>query len=162
MNPRFLGPLLLALVCPCVASTITISTTSVPNGTVKTAYSAVINASKGCTPYKWTIASGSLPAGVTAKPSSTTTSLTLSGTPTTAATYSFAVKATGCGGSVSQVAYKVVIQAGSESRSGSLVEAFDHRGSRRLQRVSQSGLSQLEEAQPRPDWLDSIQRFDRG
>ena len=52
MNPRFLGPLLLALVCPCVASTITISTTSVPNGTVKTAYSAVINASKGCTPYK--------------------------------------------------------------------------------------------------------------
>ena len=46
------------------------------------------------------------------KPSSTTTSLTLSGAPTTAATYSFAVKATGCGGSVSQVAYRVVIQAG--------------------------------------------------
>jgi len=112
MNPRFLGPLLLALVCPCVASTITITTPSVPNGTVKTAYSAVITASKGCTPYKWAIASGALPAGVTAKPSSTTTSLTFSGTPTTAATYSFAVKATGCGGSVSQVAYKVVIQAG--------------------------------------------------
>jgi hypothetical protein len=112
MNPRFLGPILLALVCPCVASTITISTTSVPNGTVKSAYSAVINASKGCTPYKWAIASGSLPAGVTAKPSSATTSLTLSGTPTTAATYSFAVKATGCGGSVSQVAYRLVIQAG--------------------------------------------------
>jgi fibronectin type 3 domain-containing protein len=52
-----------------------------------------------------------LPAGVTAKVSSTTTSLTLAGTPTTAATYSFAVQVTGCSGSVSQVSYKVVIQA---------------------------------------------------
>ena len=51
-----------------------------------------------------------LPAGVTAKVSSTTTSLTLAGTPTTAATYSFAVKVTGCGGRVSQVSYKVIIQ----------------------------------------------------
>jgi hypothetical protein len=92
-------------------ASVTITTGSVPNGTVKTAYSAVINASGGCTPYKWTIASGALPAGVTAKVSSTTTSLTLAGTPTTAATYSFAVKVTECGGGVSQVSYKIVIQA---------------------------------------------------
>lgn len=44
--------------------------------------------------------------------SSTTSAFDLSGTPTTAATYSFTVKVTGCGGYSAQVAYKVVIQAG--------------------------------------------------
>jgi fibronectin type 3 domain-containing protein len=33
------------------------------------------------------------------------------GTPTTAATYSFTVKVTGCGGGTSQMAHKIVIQA---------------------------------------------------
>jgi large repetitive protein len=90
--------------------TVAIATTSLPNGTVGTAYSAVVKATGGCTPYKWAIASGALPAGVTAKASSTTTSLNLTGTPTTGATYSITVKVTGCGGGTSQRAYKVVIQ----------------------------------------------------
>jgi Putative Ig domain len=111
MKCWLLSLLLVLFVSPCVASSVAITTSSVPNGTIKTAYSAVINASGGCTPYKWAIASGALPAGVTAKVSTTTTSLDLAGTPTTAATYSFAVKVTGCGGVVSQVSYKVVIQA---------------------------------------------------
>jgi fibronectin type 3 domain-containing protein len=92
-------------------ATVSLTPTSLPNGTVKTAYSEVIKAGGGCTPYKWGIASGALPAGVTAKVSSTTTSLDLAGTPTTAATYSFAVKVTGCGGKTSQVSYKVTIQS---------------------------------------------------
>jgi hypothetical protein len=111
MNPKCLGFLLLVVVCPCFA-TITITTPSVPNGTVKTPYSAVISAKNGCAPYKWAIASGALPAGVSSKTSSTTLSFSLNGTPTKAGTYSFAVKVTGCGGGVSQVAYKVAIQAG--------------------------------------------------
>jgi large repetitive protein len=98
----------------CVASDIAITTPSLPNGTIETAYSEVIKASGGCTPYKWAIVSGSLPAGVTAKPSSTTTSLDVAGSPTTAATYSFALKATGCGGAVAQVSYKVVIQSSAD------------------------------------------------
>ena len=102
--------LLLLLGTQCFG-TVAITTTSLPNGTVGTAYSAIVNASGGCTPYKWAIASGALPAGVTAKASSTTTSLNLIGTPTTAVTYSFTVKVTGCGGGTSQMAYKVVIQA---------------------------------------------------
>jgi hypothetical protein len=106
-----LSLLLLVFASRYVAATIVITTTSVPNGTVKTGYSAVIHTSDGCTPYKWVIASGALPVGVTAKVSSTTTSLNLAGTPTKAGTYSFAVKVTGCGGHVSQVSYKVVIQA---------------------------------------------------
>ena len=111
MKSRLLPLLLVAFASRCVAASVAITTTSLPNGTVKTAYSAVIKASGGCTPYKWVIASGSLPAGVTAKVSSTTTSLNLTGTPTTAATYSFAAKVTGCAGSVSQKSYKIVIQA---------------------------------------------------
>lgn len=107
---------LLAFGTPCFAN-VTITTASLPNGTVGTAYLAVINASYGCTPYKWTIASGKLPTGVGAKVSSTTKSLDLSGTPTTAATGSFTVKVTGCSGISYEKAYKVVVQA---STSGTL------------------------------------------
>ncbi len=114
MKSLLLSLLLVVFVSPCVVASVAITTTSVPRGTVRTSYSAAINASGGCAPYKWTIVSGALPAGVTAKVPSSTMSLNLAGTPTTAATYSFAVKVTGCRGEVSQVAYKVVIQ-GTES-----------------------------------------------
>jgi hypothetical protein len=110
MKSCILSLLLLVFAARCYGR-VAITTTSVPNGTVNTAYSAVIKASGGCTPYKWAIASGALPKGVAAKVSSTTTSLNLAGTPTTASTYAFAIKATGCGGGFSQVSYKVVIQA---------------------------------------------------
>lgn len=93
-----------------IGSHVVITTKSLPNGTVNAAYSAVIDASGGCTPYNWTLASGGLPAGVTASVSSTTTSLSLSGTPTTPGTDFPAVRVTGCGGHVSQVLYKMVIQ----------------------------------------------------
>ena len=105
-----LSLLLLVVGTQCFANVV-ITTTSVPNGTVGTAYSAVVQASGGCTPYKWALASGSVPAGVSLKAATNTTSLSLVGTPTTAATYSFAVKVTGCGGLTSQVAYKIVVQA---------------------------------------------------
>jgi hypothetical protein len=111
MKSWVLSLLLVVFVSPCVVASVAITTRSVPNGTVKTAYSAAINASGGCAPYKWTIVSGALPAGVTAKVPGTTTSLNLAGTPTTAGTYSFGAKVTGCGGHISQVAYKVAIQA---------------------------------------------------
>ena len=115
MNSWILSLLLVLFVSPCAVASVGITTKSVPNGTVKTAYSAAINAGGGCAPYKWTIVSGALPAGVTAKVPSATTSLNLAGTPTRAATYSFAVKVTGCRGEVSQVAYKVVIIQGAGS-----------------------------------------------
>ena len=111
MKSWLLSLLLVVFVSRCVASSVAITTTRLPNGTVKIAYSAAITASGGCTPYKWAIATGALPSGVTAKVSGTTTTLHLAGTPTTAATDSFAVKVTGCGGHVSQVSYKVIIQA---------------------------------------------------
>ena len=92
-------------------SSVAIVTTSVPNGTVNTKYSAVISATNGCTPYAWSIASGALPAGITKNVSSSTTSLGLSGTPTRASSNSFTVSVKGCGGSVSTKTYKIVIQS---------------------------------------------------
>jgi len=103
--------LLIVFACRCAASNLAITTTSVPNGIAGTAYSAVITASGGCTPYKWAIVSGKLPAGVAGKPSTNTKALDLSGRPTQAASYSFTVSATGCGGSVARKSYKIVIQA---------------------------------------------------
>jgi hypothetical protein len=111
MKPWLFLSLLALSSVPCLAN-IKITTTSVPNGTVNTAYSAAIKADNGCTPYKWTIVSGTLPAGITAKASSNTTSFNLTGKPTKAVTDSFTVKATGCGGGVSQASFKIVIQAG--------------------------------------------------
>jgi len=112
--------LLLVFASRCMAS-VAITTTSVPNATVNTAYSANIYASGGCTPYKWAISSGSLPAGITKTVSSTTTSLHLAGTPTTAATYSFKVTATGCGGLVSAVSYQIIVSsAGIIIKTGSI------------------------------------------
>jgi Abnormal spindle-like microcephaly-assoc'd, ASPM-SPD-2-Hydin len=92
-----------------------ITTTKLPNGRVGSGYSATIQASGGCRPYSWAITSGFLPAGVSKKVSGTTASLTLSGIPITAATDSFTVSVTGCGGHVSTAYYKVGIL---ESRSG--------------------------------------------
>ena len=103
-------PLLFLLATQCFAS-VAITTKKVPNGIVVTPYSAAVNASGGCTPYKWAIASGKLPTGVSAKVSSSTQSLNISGTPTAAGTYSFTAKVTGCGGTISEVSYKVTIQA---------------------------------------------------
>jgi hypothetical protein len=110
MKSRLFLPLLVALSVQCFAN-VKITTTSVPNGTVNTAYSAAIQASGGCTPYKWIIVSGVLPTGITAKASANSTSFNLTGTPTQAVTDSFVVKATGCGGGISQASYKIVIQS---------------------------------------------------
>lgn len=103
--------LLLLITTCCFGANVAITTTTLPNSTVNTAYSAAVQASGGCTPYAWAIASGALPPGITAKASSTTTAFDLAGKPTKAGTYSFALKVTGCGGHVSQVSYKVVVQA---------------------------------------------------
>lgn len=88
---------------------VTITTKTLPNGTVGTAYTATINAGNGCTPYRWTI-TGTLPAGVHYVAQNAGRALTLTGTPTTASTYKFSATVTGCQGRQSQVSYTVVIQ----------------------------------------------------
>lgn len=65
----------------------TITTTSLPAGTVKKPYSATVKATGGTLPYTWKIASGALPPGLTLD----TSTGTISGTPTKQATYSFTI-----------------------------------------------------------------------
>jgi hypothetical protein len=81
---------------------VSIQTTALPNGILKDSYLGVITVAGGCTPYKWKVASGSLPASVAMKTSADTKSLTLTGTPTKAASYSFTVAATACGGATAR------------------------------------------------------------
>jgi large repetitive protein len=102
--------LLLAFASQYSTANVAITTSSVPNGIAETAYSAVITASGGCPPYKWAIVSGNLPTGVTATPSTSTKAFDLSGSPTQAASYSFTVSVTGCGGSVSRASYTIAVQ----------------------------------------------------
>ena len=59
---------------------VAITTSSLPSGQVNTAYSATLSASGGTSPYEWSIASGTLPAGL----SLSAASGTISGTPSTA------------------------------------------------------------------------------
>lgn len=72
---------------------LTIVTTSLPSGTVGTAYTATIKASGGVSPFTWTLASGTLPAGLQLGPS-TRGSVAITGTPTTRGSSTFTVKVT--------------------------------------------------------------------
>lgn len=56
-----------------------VTTSSLPPGTVGQAYSVMLAASGGDTPYSWTLTGGALPAGLTLSPTGT-----IGGTPTTA------------------------------------------------------------------------------
>ena len=73
---------------------IVVTTTTVANGTVGTAYSATLSASGGTGSYVWSVSAGTLPAGL-----SLSTTGVISGTPTTAATTTFTVRATDVTGS---------------------------------------------------------------
>jgi hypothetical protein len=66
-----------------------ITTTSLPSGTVSTAYTTTLAASGGITPYTWSLAGGALPPGLTLSSTGVIT-----GTPTATVTSSFTVRAT--------------------------------------------------------------------
>ena len=70
-----------------IAGKVTITTSSLPAGSVDVAYSATLSAVGGVTPYTWTLASGSLPAGLTLSSAGA-----ISGTPTTAGSSTFTVE----------------------------------------------------------------------
>jgi PKD repeat protein len=67
-----------------------ISTTSLPNGEVGTAYNEVLTATGGLTPYSWSITAGSLPDGL----SLDSAAGVISGTPTTSGISDFTVGVT--------------------------------------------------------------------
>ena len=74
--------------------TLTITTTSLPNGQVGIGYSATLSAAGGTNPYTWTLAAGTLPAGLMLN----ATTGAISGTPTAAvsgASLTFKISDTG-------------------------------------------------------------------
>src|SRR5262249_10843973 len=76
---------------------LTITTTALPGARVGVAYSATLTATGGTPPYTWSIASGTLPAGLTL-----TSAGVISGTPTAIGTSSFTVKVTAGAQNVTQ------------------------------------------------------------
>ena len=89
-----------------ISSQLSITTSTLPNGTVGSGYSATLAATGGTAPYTWSIASGGLPAGL-----SLGTTGTISGTPTTAANYTFSVTATDSAGLKTMCSYSMAIVA---------------------------------------------------
>jgi fibronectin type 3 domain-containing protein len=84
-----------------------ITTSSLPNGAVGTAYSQTLTAT-GSTPITWSIESGALPAGLSLSGAGT-----ISGTPTTAGTSNFTVRAANAAGSATKALAIVIDQGGS-------------------------------------------------
>jgi hypothetical protein len=74
---------------------LTVSTTTVPSGTINTAYTTTLMAHGGVPPYSgWTVATGSLPAGLTLDPGTGI----ISGTPTAVGSSTFTVQVTDSAG----------------------------------------------------------------
>ena len=96
-----------------------ITTTSLPNGKVGTAYSATLTATGGS--ITWSIESGTLPAGLTLSPSTGQ----ITGTPTTVNTYSFTVKATNSAGSVTKLLTITIGPSGGSSIAESQANAIN-------------------------------------
>ena len=70
------------------SSPLSIATQTLPSGTAGASYSTTLAANGGITPYTWSIAGGSLPAGLSLNASSGS----ISGTPTVAGAFSFTVQ----------------------------------------------------------------------
>lgn len=87
------------------ASTLTISTSSLPNGVVGSAYSALLHASGGTSPYTWAVQSGRVPAGLALSG----TSGNIAGMPTTAETSPFTIGAHDAAGAAASKSFSITI-----------------------------------------------------
>ncbi|HSF69522.1 MAG TPA: Ig domain-containing protein, partial [Nitrospira sp.] len=87
------------------AAALTITTTSLPDGTVGQAYSRPVQATGGTGAFTWTISAGSLPQNLNLNPSTGV----ISGTPTAAGTSSFTVRVRDAGGQSDTQALSITI-----------------------------------------------------
>jgi hypothetical protein len=84
------------------------ATPSLPNGTQGQTYTGTACAIGGQGPYSWAVSAGSLPTGLTLQ-SSTSSSVTISGTPTANGTYQFTIKVTDTNSRVATAALQIQI-----------------------------------------------------
>jgi hypothetical protein len=83
-----------------------VTTSTLPGGTVGTSYSASLAASGGTAPYTWSLSSGTLPNGLTLSSGGA-----LGGTPTAAGTSSFTVRVTDANGQIGTRALSIAVTA---------------------------------------------------
>ena len=86
-----------------------------PAGTVGVAYTASFNATGGTAPYSWSLASGTLPAGLTLSPAGM-----ILGTPTAQGTSTFMVQAKDASGTIGSGLFSITINAASNTLTLSL------------------------------------------
>jgi hypothetical protein len=86
--------------CPAI----TVNPTSLPDGTVGASYSQTVTASGGTPAYSFTVSAGALPGGLTLSSNGA-----LAGTPNTAGTFNFTIKATDATGCTGTRTYTVFI-----------------------------------------------------
>jgi hypothetical protein len=89
------------------AAPLTITTASLPNATVGTAYSQTLGATGGVTPYTWALASTNLPAGLSLNASTGA----ITGTPTVASTTNFTVIVTDSAKNTATKSLGIVVNA---------------------------------------------------
>ncbi|KAA6458306.1 hypothetical protein DYQ86_20540 [Acidobacteria bacterium AB60] len=102
----------------CGTSPLTITTKSLPQGSVGTAYLQVFQAGGGATPYTWTRTGGALPAGL-----SLASNGTISGTPTASGISTFAVQVTDAKSATTSATLSITIAAGLTITTTTLPEA---------------------------------------
>jgi hypothetical protein len=112
-------------------SPLAITTTSLPGGQAGTAYSATLAASGGVPPYSWYIGSGALPPGL-----SISSGGSISGTPSSAGSYSFTAEVKDSASNTASQALSIAVAssttacnlvastAGSDTNSGTLAQPF--------------------------------------
>jgi hypothetical protein len=88
-------------VCPII----TVNPATLPNGSVGTAYSQTVSASGGTPPVTFAVSSGSLPTGLLLNSASGA----ITGTPTTAGTFTFTITATDANGCTGSRLYTITI-----------------------------------------------------
>jgi hypothetical protein len=100
------------------ASSVQITTASLPSGQAQVAYSATLQATGGTAPYTWSVSSGSLPVGLTL----TASRGAISGTPTTAGTSSLTIQVADNAGNKASAGFSIVITGGT----GGTMPKFGH------------------------------------
>jgi hypothetical protein len=88
---------------------LTITTTSLPAGSLGVGYSAFVNAAGATGTFTWTITAGSLPAGLSFQTTTTSSSASISGTPTLLGTSKFSVQVTDSAGTSVTQAMSITI-----------------------------------------------------
>ncbi len=100
---------------------LTVTTSSLPWGTVGVAYNQTLAATGGLTPYTWSITLGDLPAGLTLNISTGV----ISGTPTTAGTFNSTVQVQDANAATSTKSLSIVIYNALSITTGSLPASYE-------------------------------------